>query len=309
MSTKRALEARRARAVVSAALGALLLCAVGVAGADESLAPAGGGTVRALLVGDSWAELMWANLSLRTVFAAEGRPDLLEEGGVTAIAGSTAAEWATSGFLQLITDELVAYPEVEVVQITIGGNDLLAGQSGGGWWSGMPAGDEDALFSQVIDDVAAVVDHTLAIDPSLRVLVSVYDYPNFVDTIDLVDPFGCGDRWDDLGQPTPLEINGAMTELEARATTMLASRPRASIVSHLGLMQYVFDGIPLPGDPSLPSPIEAMLLGEDCIHLSSDGYLAIAQNLWGGFYRLHFTAIFADGFETGDTTAWSATAP
>ncbi len=272
-------------------------------------APKGAGTVRALLVGDSWAELIWLNGSLRTVFAGEGRPDLLEQGDVTAISGSTAAEWATSGFLQLITERLLVYDQVDAVQITIGGNDLLDGQSGGGWWAGMPPDDEDALFDRVLTDLATVVDHSLAHDPAIRVIVSLYDYPNFVDTIDVFDPFGCRDRWNDLSQPTPQQINQAMIELQNRAEAMISSRPRAGLVSHLGLMQYLHVGLPPPGDPTLPSPLQAMLFGEDCIHLSPDGYLAVAQNLWNGFYYAHFGGLFTDGFESGDTTAWSGAQP
>ena len=79
-------------------------------------------------------------------------------------------------------------------------------------------------------------------------------------------------------------------------------------------MQYVFgypsQGIPPgqlapPGDPTLPSPPQAMLLGADCIHLSDNGYLAVAQNLWDGYYEARFTGIFASGFESG-FAGWSA---
>jgi hypothetical protein len=100
--------------------------------------PAVGQEFRVLLVGDSWAELMWFNQSLRTVFAEEGHPEILEKGDVTALGGTTAAEWTTPSFLQLITDELDANPTLEVVQLTLGGNDFLAGQPGGGWYQGMP---------------------------------------------------------------------------------------------------------------------------------------------------------------------------
>ena len=52
---------------------------------------------RVLLVGDSWADFMWINRTLRDVFADNGRADIVEEGAVTAISGSTAAEWAQPG--------------------------------------------------------------------------------------------------------------------------------------------------------------------------------------------------------------------
>ena len=80
-------------------------------------------TPRVLLVGDSWAQFMWFDRSLRDVFAANGRPDIVEVGAVTAQGGTTAAEWTDPAMLQMITDELQANPTIDVVQLTIGGND------------------------------------------------------------------------------------------------------------------------------------------------------------------------------------------
>jgi hypothetical protein len=65
-----------------------------------------------------------------------------------------------------------------------------------------------------------------------------------------------------------------------------------------------FSALP-PGDPKLPSPPQSMLLGADCIHLSANGYLAVAQNLWDGYYEARFTGIFASCFESG-IAGWSA---
>ena len=272
---------------------------------------------RVLLVGDSWADFMWANRTLRDVFADNGRADIVEEGAVTAISGSTAAEWAQPSFLQSITDELTARPTIDVVQLTIGGNDFLEGQSGGGWYVDMPQSELDALTNQILSDSTTVVDHILAHDPSIQVLISLYDYVNFVSGSFIL---GCPDRWADLGQPTPRQVNEAFRDLQAAFQPIVTSRPRVSFVDHAGLMQFTFgfpnDGIPPgtllpPGDLDRPSPTTAMFLQLDCIHLSSDGYYAVGQNLWQNFYDNHFNggAIFSDGFEAGDTSSWSAIVP
>ncbi len=274
---------------------------------SESL---GGGTVRVLMVGDSWSEFMWVAGSLRSAFAANGHPEILEEGSTTAISGTTAAEWAQPENLNLISDALANFPEVDVVQLTIGGNDFLAGQPGGGWHTGMSEKDFAALQAQVLADAETVVDHILAVRPGLHVLLSQYDYTNFVDSF---LPH-CPGTFDDLGQPTPLEINTAATQLQDQVDAFAAGRTDVTSVRFLGQMQFQFgfpnegiepgDLIP-PGDLSRPSPLPSMFLQSDCFHLSGTGYDFLAQYLWEEFYAAHLTGLlFTDGFETGDLTAW-----
>jgi hypothetical protein len=53
-----------------------------------------------------------------------------------------------------------------------------------------------------------------------------------------------------------------------------------------------------------------MFLGSDCFHLGSDGYYVLGQNLWDSYYDGRFNgAIFAHGFEMGDTMGWSQVVP
>ncbi len=284
-----------------------------------ALAPAAfGQSYRVLLVGDSWAELMWINGTMDTMFVNNGRLDLLAKGDATALSGTKASDWATAPYLQTITDELDANPSIEVVQLLMGGNDFLAGISSGGWYQGMTGPQQDALFAAIVSDIEIVVDHILAHDPSLQVLISSYDYANFVES--LSGPMGafCTNYWNDLGMPTPEEVNTAGTELEDLRQAMTVTRPRVTSVRHYGLMHWVFgypsQSIPpgtlnLPGDITLPSPPEAMLLGADCTHLNEDGYYAVAQRLWDEYYVWHFSRVFTDGFESGDTSLWSSTVP
>ena len=255
---------------------------------------------------------MWSNRTLRDVFAANGRADLVEEGADTAISGSTAAEWALPGMLTAITDALAAAPTIDTVQLTVGGNDFLAGLSGGGWHTAIEQADLEELTSNLLSDISTIIDHVLALRSDLEVLVSLYDYPRFFGLSLILG--ACDDTWDDLGQPTPLELNLALIDLEGALLQLADARPRALAVSHRGLMQATFgfpsDGIApgdlaLPGDPSLPSPSEAMFLGIDCIHLTSSGYEAVGQRLWERYYRARFNPlVFADGFESGDLSNW-----
>ena len=273
--------------------------------------PERGGTVKVLMVGDSWAEFMWVARSLRTIFEANGHPEILEEGSTTAISGSTAAEWAQPENLMLISDALANHPEVEVVQLTIGGNDFLAGQPGGGWHTAMSVEDFEALQAQVLADAATVVDHILSVRPDLHVLLSQYDYTNFVDSF-LPQ---CPGTFNDLGQPTPLQINTAATQLQDQVDAFAAARSHVTSVRFLGLMQFHFgfpdegidpgDLVP-PGDLSRPSPLPSMFLQSDCFHLGGTGYDLIAQYLWDEFYARQLTGLlFTDGFESGGSGAWS----
>ncbi len=253
-----------------------------------------GGVFRVLLIGDSWAEYMWFDGSLRAQFALEGRADVWEKGDVTAISGSTAAEWTQPARLQLIANELAANPSIDLAQVTLGGNDFLAGISGNGWHTGLTPQQEAALVDRVAADIAAVLDFILGLDPEIRIALSLYDYPNFVETLNSPVGFFCRDLWDDLGQPTPEEINAAQIRFIDGAEALALERPRVFLVRHAGSMQAHF-GYPSmgilpgqltpPGDIALPSPPEAMrFLGTDCFHLNAEGYGVLAQNLWREFY-------------------------
>ncbi|MEM8996211.1 MAG: GDSL-type esterase/lipase family protein [Acidobacteriota bacterium] len=273
---------------------------------------AAGATERVLLVGDSWTWFMWQNETMRDVFADNGFPGIIEVGGATTINGSTAADWSQPGNLQLITDALAARPTIDIVQLTIGGNDFLDGQPGGGWFVGMTPAEFDAMADRIRSDAQTVIDHILGLDPDLQILLSLYDYANFEDGTLI----GCSGRWTDLGQPTPRQLNQATLDLEA-AIASLGDDPRVTLIGHAGLMQFTFgfpgDGVPPgqllpPGDLDRPSPVESMFffIVPDCIHLSGDGYYAVGQNLWNRFYEAQFTGlIFGDGFETGDLSSWS----
>lgn len=288
----------RATGIAVAAAAAVLAAA----------APAAAQTPRVLLVGDSWAAFFWQTEALSQTFAAHGHPEFVERGAVTAISGSTAAEWTDPAFLQLITDELAAHPTIDVVQITLGGNDFLDGEPDG-WYVGIL--DPEALYAEIVADVATVVDHTLALDPDLRILVSGYDYPNFVESLERILAFVCIPLWNGMNQPDPTALNQASLALGEELDTLAATRERVDVIPHWGLMQFVFGaGAPPPGDPTQPSPIDAMALQADCIHLRPAGYLAVAESLWQSYYEQALTGpIFSDGFEGGDVGAWSGSVP
>jgi lysophospholipase L1-like esterase len=255
-----------------------------------------------LLVGDSWAEQQWTDQAHALAFGVLGFGDVEVYGAATTESGTTAADWVEPTRQQVLIDELALRDDVDVVQLTLGGNDFLAA-----WTTALTTAEEDALVQAVRADLARIVDAILAERPDVEVLLSFYDYPNFVDTLDgLVGLFVCAPLWNDLGQPDPLQLNTASTEFEAAMAALAATHPRVFHVSHLGRMQARFgfpaDGIPPgqltpPGDLSLPSPVEALRLnGDDCFHLNAQGYDDLVLNQYDGYFEDRFEVIFRSRF-------------
>jgi len=266
--------------------------------------PALAQTPRVLIVGDSWAEEMWQDGAHEVVFASNQLDRFSALGATTTESGTTAAQWKQPDRLQRIADALQANPSIDIVQLTLGGNDFLDA-----WSTSMPAAQVAALKEQILADLTIITAFILAQRPDVEVLLSFYDYPNFRDTrTGLIGLFFCTPLWNDLGQPTPAQLNAAAIDFVDTYAQIAAVEPRIHHVRHFGLMQqkYGIDMIPpgqlgLPGDPLLPSPLTAMRnragLGRDCFHLSPQGYDHLVQNLFDGFYRGRFERIFSASFE------------
>lgn len=255
-----------------------------------------------LLVGDSWAEQQWDDQSHALVFDTLGFGQVPVFGAATVESGSTAAAWATPAKLQQISDALGAEPDIDIVQLTVGGNDFLDG-----WRADMDPVAEAALRAQIRADLDTITSHILDVRPDIEILLSFYDYPNFVDT--LGGPIGllfCTPLWNDMAQPGPLELNSAAARVERSNAELARAHPRIFLVSHFGQMQSAFgfpdDGIPPgqiqpPGDPSLPSPTAALRSdGADCFHLRAAGYDVLVTNQFEGYFATRFDVIFRSSF-------------
>ena len=269
---------------------------------------------RVLIVGDSWAEEQWVDQSHERVFALNGLGDYGIYGDSTTESGSTAYDWKQASYLQRIDDALVAHPDIDTVQLTVGGNDFLDV-----WHKDMTEAQFDSLTNAILFDLNLIIDYILGQDSGIEVLLSLYDYPNFRDTLDgLAGNLFCQPLHSDMGEPTPLELNEAAIALVQSIAGIAATNVRVHFVDHFGLMQHSFgfveDEIPpgaiaLPGDPSLPSPVETMRkhdafgsIEDDCFHLTADGYDIIVQNLIDQYLadRLKGDALFTDRFEMSD---------
>ena len=261
-------------------------------------------TTRVLIVGDSWASQQWDDSSHSMVFAANGHPDILALGDTTAISGTEAADWIEPTELQRIADALSANPDIDIVQLTIGGNDFL-----NAWRADWTPMQEMTLQQQIIADIQTIVDFILAQDPTLEIVLSFYDYPNFVDTIGGFTGIICNNLHMDLAQPTPLELNTTARDFEQAYAQIAQNQARVYHVSHAGSMQNIYgfpgegiqpgDILP-PGDLNRPSPVDSMRVTigiVDCFHLRAEGYDVLIQNLYDGYFREKFDTIFRTAFE------------
>jgi lysophospholipase L1-like esterase len=251
-------------------------------------------TTRVLIVGDSWAEEQWLDGSHARVFSELGLGQHGIYGDLTTESGSTAADWKQASYLQRIDVALASYPDIDTVQLTLGGNDFLAD-----WNTGMSSEDVEMLQQWILFDLQIVVDHILGLDPDIEIILSFYDYPNFEDTRDgLIWTWACSGLWDDLGQPTPLQLNEAATDFIEAFQQLADTESRIHFVDHFGLMQNRF-GFPddniepgdlvMPGDLTRPSPLAAMRTrffggGHDCFHLNAAGYDFMVENLVENYF-------------------------
>ena len=257
---------------------------------------------RVLVVGDSWSAYTVGYDSLNASFASFGHSEMRAIGSTTAISGSTAADWTTSSYQQRIVNALNVNPDIEVIHLTIGGNDFFAG-----WSVSMGASAETALFDEIADDVENVIDFIKAQDPDLQVLLSTYDYPNF-DEMLAANPF-YGFLLAAMGFPTPLELNTAAIRGQRQIGKRLVGADRVHVIHHFGLLHFLRGyanlgiaprALPKPrqwgkggktpiagGDFSLNGTPEFMF---DAIHLDSTGYFWVAQHCTALFYDAWFKA-------------------
>jgi FlgD Ig-like domain len=242
-------------------------------------APAGVVEPRVLLAGDSWAQYMWDDGSHNAIFDTYGlgdhralslslstNPGPGYTGAAYAVSGSEAREWVDTvnfPYLENMVTALEANPTIDVVLLSIGGNDVLAGKPDGGWYKDMDLdvpGSEAAFFARLHDDVLTIVGAALAVRPDIRVILSSYDYPNFN-----VGPLFCWiaacpirdalsrDPTNDL--ITDQEINTMMVMMESMRVDWANADERILYDNGIGLMHYFYgDGVSAPGVLPHPGP-------------------------------------------------------
>ena len=303
-------------------------------------------TYKVLLAGDSWAQYMGDDASYNDVFHRYGHSDkkLITQtldasptppyiGTAYAISGSEAREWANTAvypYIQNMVDELNLHEQVQTVVLSIGGNDVLAGKSDGGWYKDMDldvAGSEQALFNTIENNTLAIIDAAKAVRPDIEILMSSYEYPNFDVGILTCWIYACPKREDLSRDPlndliTNTELNQMMITVEAQRQAMVEVEDRVVYDNSIGLMHHYYgDGnaapgtlahpLPTPpytpgGNPLVPTLRENFRITGDPIHLDYDAYQYKIKNQMDNFFFEKFrgnpdATFFSEG---GDKDGW-----
>ncbi|MEE2663843.1 MAG: SGNH/GDSL hydrolase family protein [Myxococcota bacterium] len=268
----RGVRGRLGRIVLSAlALGLL----VAPSGANAQ-------TERILLVGDSWLSQSCDDGVFDTALANKGFFQQSSVCAATTIPGSTAAQWASTN-LGLITTELTSNPTVDIVHLSMGGNDaaIYAGQGQ----------TPEQYVPIILADIQIVVDHILSIRPSARISIWPYDY-------------------------TLVSNNLGIGYLAQELINLAALTPGFFVLNTAGVLHHTF-GFPLgspafnPGDTPLPGsyPNYAPLLGgdpnqqadpvtfRDAVHPTEASYIALAEFGIDEFYASWIDAVCGNGID------------
>lgn len=300
---------------------------------------------RILWVGDSWAEIQWDNLIVRDVLNQFGFGDKREydddpTGGIdpnqTAISGMTAQVAADPGganYPLRITNTLNAKPEIDIVLISLGGNDLI----GGGWLIQGPAYNPAVSNVAIVNNINTVAQAALAARPNVEVVIYGYDYVGLWEYVlrnisNLADPIVF--QWViNFGNPPAGDFYDDLVDLEARKKASADGDPRIYYVNNLGTMQNIHghdsanwvggltprpDGTNFPAAPSATIPgqgrvgtdrfgqpvgVQIWRSDVDWIHLSDAAYRELCVNHATQYFVPKFrgvpTATFISGAEDG----------
>lgn len=249
---------------------------------------------KVFLVGDSWAWFMSTQSIINSVLKTWGHSNYtFVSSAVVAENGAETDDFLKADKKAEIQNLLNQNPSIEVVHLSIGGNDFL-----GDWNVNMTQGQTDTLTGNVFLRLDSVIQFIKSCKPGIKVFWSGYVYPNFAEPINDMAPFQTSQpfygTWHGMGDPSFLQINTLLNSISLQFDSIYANDPQVGFEICTGLMQYVFGQTtqmsvppsgtyapftqPLPfGDPNYPSPKTAMNdygFTKDCFHLSANGYKA-----------------------------------
>lgn len=253
-------------------------------------------------IGDSWAWLVAAGApgsaspapgfanSLGNVMNVyqPGVPVYNESFGGGTAAQMVAQLYGPGG----VIDRVNAHPDADVVWLSAGGNDMLLGNLGGGFYVNNPS--NPAVYTAIQANVQTIVDAILTVRPDVQVVVMGYDYLNIWDTVS--GSTGDSVRFNlgvgksgipALDATQNLAVNDGFKAAEAGKSAIAAASRRVAHVNNFGLNNtyggytgYFGNfaaGVTYPPElyPYLPTPANRMNT-TDPIHLNSLGYTTLA---------------------------------
>ncbi|MCH2234474.1 MAG: GDSL-type esterase/lipase family protein [Crocinitomicaceae bacterium] len=259
---------------------------------------------RILLIGDSWAFFMNQDQTFNNVADQYGHSNrvyhTVED---LAVNGARTEDFLTPASKDLLEAELLANPTINVVHVSLGGNDFL-----GNWKVSFTPAETEALKLETKDELEELFDHIWSIRPDIKIVYSGYMYANFEEVIEdsglgALHPFY--GTWEGMEFPTFEQLNNILNEFAADMISMASADSRLEYYHAPALMQYHFGqdtpltvdpfgsyppfSQPLPeGDVTYPSPKETMrnyAIFVDCFHLSAEGYNVMIGYQFEKFYQ------------------------
>jgi hypothetical protein len=260
-------------------------------------------------IGDSWAWLVAAGApgsapaapgfsnSLGNAINAffPGTPVYNESFG-----GGTAAQHAVQ--IGDIINRINAHPDADIVWLSSGGNDMLMGLAGGGFYVNNP--NNAAVYASIQSNVQFIVNSILAIRPDIQVVIEGYDYINVWDQVSgsAGDTFRAnlgiiksGNTFVDAQQN--LALNDGFKAAETGKDAIANASSRVAHITNWGLLNttngysgyfgsFAGTGSTYPPElyPYLPTR-SSLMNNTDPIHLNSAGYnilsLSAVQKFFG----------------------------
>ena len=281
---------------------------------------------KVLLVGDSWAWFMNTESTINNVFKSWGFSNYKFISNATlSVNGAQTDDFMKPGAQAEILNQLTNNPSIEVVHLSIGGNDFL-----GDWKVSMTQAETDTLREQVFQRLDSIIRFIKTCKPGIRILWSGYVYTNFQEVIDGTSGSGTTNQfygtWDGMEKPTALQLNTLQNTQSAEMTVYANNDPQVDYVEANGLMQYLRGqltplevapggtyapfSVPMPlGDPNYPSPQTTMrdyFVFKDCFHLSTQGYKDLVSYQTQKFYHkflMDDLYLLSDAAQTGSVSS------
>ncbi len=236
-------------------------------------------TKRVLWVGDGWSYRMWQNQNLSNVFDQYGHADKIDwnndptpdvttsdvDSLQTSVGGTTETLTAQNalipGFyngglsiMDRMTTELTNEPTIDIVLLSLGLNDWIAGMlSAGG-----PNSYNNANNQPIADNIQTLINAAKGVRSNIDVVIMGYDY---VGLYEEATDHAAGNPWHDLwysawGNPSPDTYYNSLVDLESRKKAIADADPRVYYVHNFGVNQY-YNGWPLgsvaPGTATAPT--------------------------------------------------------
>ncbi len=267
---------------------------------------------KVLLLGDSWGYFMNFEQTITKELKKWGHSGYkYVTNGNLVVNGADTYDFLDAGTQQQIVTILGQNPDIEIIHLSIGGNDFL-----GDWKKSMTQPQIDTMKMGVMERLDSIVRFLQLAKPGVDVMWSGYCYTNFTEPITQGPfPFQGSSHpfygtWNDMEQPSFLEINTLLKEISMDMVPFVANHPKMHFVPETGILQYTIGQtspiccniqpqttyapgtVSMPwGDVNYPSPISGMrdyVLTKDCFHLSPQGYSDFIGYQMQKFYQKYF---------------------